>query len=395
MSRRRGRWRITLVVAVAAILIVTLPPTGAVTSEGICLICGERGAADAFLNLLLFAPFGFALRRIGMRPGFALAAGILLSLAVEGAQFFIPGRDSAPGDVLFNALGAWFGALMGGRAVKEWLSGRPGRQAGLAAACSVLVTALTGYLLSPDPGPGPHRLEIQPPLGPDGSLFEGLVAEVRTGGDRATASQRAHGIPPDVEVVFGTVPYRRTLRPLLALRDARNRPAVLFGPRTDDLVLQLRRRTRGLRLPDAELGLADVFPRDAGSTRYQATLRSDGERAACVGLSGIQEACGLGFSAASGWSLFYGAGPMSPMRRALYDGAWLAFLFAPLGFVIRSDRAGVTAGVAALASLLVVPLLAPVLFTPPVAWAGALTGLALGGVAGRLWRRRRAVAYGR
>lgn len=78
------------------------------------------GPFDDFLNVLLFVPCGFGLaeklreRGISRMPtvGITLAAGALLSYAVELLQIYIPFRDSGWEDVLTNSFGAAVGAVL-------------------------------------------------------------------------------------------------------------------------------------------------------------------------------------------------------------------------------------------------------------------------------------------
>jgi glycopeptide antibiotics resistance protein len=78
------------------------------------------GIADAFLNVLLFVPFGFGLagklRERGESSGFllvaALACGALFSYAIEFLQLYIPERDSGWEDVFTNGLGSLIGSIL-------------------------------------------------------------------------------------------------------------------------------------------------------------------------------------------------------------------------------------------------------------------------------------------
>ena len=75
---------------------------------------------DAFLNVLLFVPFGFGLAGLLRRQGISriataaivFATGVLASYSVEFAQFFIPGRDSGWEDIFTNSSGACIGSLV-------------------------------------------------------------------------------------------------------------------------------------------------------------------------------------------------------------------------------------------------------------------------------------------
>ena len=77
------------------------------------------GFVDAFLNILLFAPFGFGLaeklREREKSPGFVLAAalacGALFSYVIEFLQLYIPERDSGWEDVVTNGSGSLIGSI--------------------------------------------------------------------------------------------------------------------------------------------------------------------------------------------------------------------------------------------------------------------------------------------
>jgi len=78
------------------------------------------GPLEDFLNILLFVPYGFGLaEKLRERGaswiatfGVTLAAGALLSYAVELLQIYIPQRDSGWEDVLTNSFGAVVGTML-------------------------------------------------------------------------------------------------------------------------------------------------------------------------------------------------------------------------------------------------------------------------------------------
>ena len=80
-----------------------------------CLICGDRGASDAILNVLLFLPLGLLLEVPGWKARHVLVAAFVLSLSIEVLQVFVPGRYSNLGDVAWNTSGGWLGAFLGVR----------------------------------------------------------------------------------------------------------------------------------------------------------------------------------------------------------------------------------------------------------------------------------------
>ena len=117
-----------LIASIAGILLLTLypfrfncQPYGSSTTFPFLL--GKSGKQpalrEAFLNVLLFVPFGFGLSRKLWNQGrsrvktflLVLGAGALLSYSIEFMQFYIPPRDSGWHDIFTNTTGAAFGFL--------------------------------------------------------------------------------------------------------------------------------------------------------------------------------------------------------------------------------------------------------------------------------------------
>lgn len=72
--------------------------------------------SDVALNLAFLFPVGFLLRLMRGERAWplaldALALGVLVSLALELTQMFLPTRFSSPSDVLCNGFGAWLGGI--------------------------------------------------------------------------------------------------------------------------------------------------------------------------------------------------------------------------------------------------------------------------------------------
>jgi hypothetical protein len=117
-----------LILAVAGILFLTLYPfrIDFHTPDGVRFpfLLGKSlktaGFYDAFLNVLLFTPFGFGLaeklRERGKSRLFtfvaALIVGACFSYTIEFLQNYIPGRDSGWEDVFTNSSGAIVGCLL-------------------------------------------------------------------------------------------------------------------------------------------------------------------------------------------------------------------------------------------------------------------------------------------
>ncbi len=132
-----------LLLALAGIFFLTLYPFRFVHAESPRFLFpfslngwGKGGGVlDAFLNVLLFVPFGFGLaeklRERGRSKSAAIlvgyACGASLSYFVEFLQIYIPYRDSGWGDVITNSAGAAVGAWMFasfGSAIVAWFSSR-------------------------------------------------------------------------------------------------------------------------------------------------------------------------------------------------------------------------------------------------------------------------------
>jgi glycopeptide antibiotics resistance protein len=117
MSRRESAFTYALFFYVTAVVVlITLIPFRFRIPLGFRLTWSTN-LPDLVTNVILFLPVGFLLRlnrggnwdRFGLKT---LGFGILLSLAIEFTQIFIPGRYSQVMDVLTNGLGAWVGALV-------------------------------------------------------------------------------------------------------------------------------------------------------------------------------------------------------------------------------------------------------------------------------------------
>jgi len=128
MIRQHPLLTLATVLYLAAVGWVTLgpQPTGLVHASGIWQLLGllqehpslawiRYSTLEFTANVAMFAPIGlFLLLLLGRsRWWMALLAGPLLSLAIETAQLFIPGRVSDVRDLVSNSLGAVLGVVAG------------------------------------------------------------------------------------------------------------------------------------------------------------------------------------------------------------------------------------------------------------------------------------------
>ncbi|MGH7607714.1 MAG: VanZ family protein [Gemmatimonadales bacterium] len=138
----------------AVILLATLYPTSGPLPAGwsLTFATGPAPAAEIVQNLLLFIPLGAALVLAGVRPFPTILIGTALSLGVELAQQWIPGRDPSLGDIVCNtastALGAWLGTT-----APRWVTVPPTQAAWQSLAAAIAAAALwigLGLALDPD-----------------------------------------------------------------------------------------------------------------------------------------------------------------------------------------------------------------------------------------------------
>ena len=403
------------------ILRVTLSPAGSdqvVPERFFCLICGEAGAANVLRNILLFVPLGIGLALLIRSPVRAWLPALLLTVAIEITQLFVPGRNPLLVDVLANAGGGALGvsfiaALRASRrlgpspwSVRLWA----------ALPFPVFVgTAWAFQLAPPDP---PHYLQIQPRLA-HLAVYDGQVFRAELAGERIQVGRVAD---PDrlearlfqgdtLEVEVGVQPRRWGTASLVSVYTDQRKEAFLLGVAADDAVLRLPYRAARLRLSAPDLRLTGgLTNREEGSRmrlRYWVPPQGLARGGACLGVQGVgtiggvgteaggtvttdrwDEVCGLRPTMGHGWALLYFIPGFTPGALEGTHRVWLLLITIPVGMMLR--RPGIAAGVAAAASLTAwtAPLaLGSMVFTPP-----GQAALIFGGVMGGHLLRRLSLA---
>jgi hypothetical protein len=404
MQVRKVGWWLTAL-AGAAIVTVTLLPLGTpqpmVWSH--CVLCGERGLADAIVNALLFLPLGTALALTGMRARHIVLRGALLSGGIELAQMLLPGRDPSPGDVLFNTIGIAMGAGLVAAAprIARLTAGRAAMWSIVAGVLAAAAVGLTGWLLRPEWPATVYFGQWTPDL-TYLEWYRGTVISAHLGDlpvrsrkiddtDRARALL-ARGAPIRVVALAGPAPER--LAPLFSVYDDRRIEILLVGPDRDALVYRYRARSLALRLDQPDLrfpgALRDVPPGDT----LRVAVMPDPARPAAWCLSANRERrCGLGFTAGRGWAVLYYVEWFPEWLKTALDWLWLAAMFFPLGALLRRRWMTAVGMPVAAAALLLAP--GALLPTPVPEYAAAVTGVGLGVLAARaLARRTRSAAGG-
>lgn len=366
-----------LVASLAAIAIATLTPvTGSPEKTPLlCVLCGERGLADAILNVALFMPAGWAAARLIDRRIPVVAGGFMLSVTIEVVQAMIGGRDPALGDILFNTMGTGVGAVLGG------LRRAPG--SGPAWALSLLVIsvpATTAFLFQPAPPESEWYGQWTADLG-HLHPYDGRVVSARLGPAPVPPGRlpaKVHqmlrlGAPLRVEMEAGPAP--RAISPVLSIYDDAQREVVLLGVDQSHVVLRYRVRAAAVKLGQPDLRLFDAM-RSVG-TGDRVYLEADLSGGVCLRRGPVSR-CGLAPPSGRGWALLYFFDDAGPAVRAGLDLVWVAGLAVLLGLV-WSNPSHAAAWGAVLATGLVVGDLSLGLGTPALApLAGVLLGTAAG-----------------
>lgn len=376
-----------VVLAAAMILVATLVPADGVVHavRGRRVGSGPLPLADMLRNVLLFAPLGASLAwsRVGPLRASLFSAG--LSGAIELAQTGIAGRCASALDLVSNVAGAGLGfALV--RSAPAWILPGPRRASALALGSALAVVAVlagTGVLLAPvtsDATLYGHRvpaLEHLAPYGgsvptasidgivvPQGPIPESDALRKRLLGDYTLHLEVVAGEPPPSQAAF------------LLITDAAQREILLVGPDREDLVYGFRTRGRQLgleaarvRLPDALRGIAPGDPLVLEVERRGPEL--------CFSLDGVPD-CGHGFTVGDGWLLLAPSNRLVSHLRPSLQLAWIAALFAPLGFWARPDPLSGAALAAAAGSLLLAPAATALAPTPMSQVVSAGCGIASG-----------------
>lgn len=331
------------VVSVGAVGALTLAPSPGTTSNvgASCLACGSFGFADFVLNILLFAPLGFALHRAGLRPLLVLGAGLLLSGSIEALQLQIPGRNPTLRDVATNATGALLGAILSTH-ITHWIR-RP-RMAMVLLWASVgsvlLAIRLTGLLLQFAPPPGVYFGQWLPQRGTlelwQGRLHGAVVSGLPVpDGPNASISDTlraslAEHVVVQLEGTDGPPPS--SLSGIFALMTDQRVEALLVGLEGDDLVVRIRRRAADWRLhaPDLRFvkALQGVTSGEALTIEFVGTSREG-----CATVNGVRS-CLPRPDAGSAWMLAMEAPSAARAVELLLGALTFAVLLLPTGILL-------------------------------------------------------------
>lgn len=392
----RLRRRIALIAAITPVLIVTLLPGGIGIQEEIsiwCVVCGWRGASDAILNAALFVPFGLALGAAGRKGLGALAIAAAVSLGLEIAQVYVPGRYPGLGDVLYNALGAGFGAAAFRR--RGSLLPRRGSEAARRltwwwAALGLVALSVQIWLTGPAIPAREHTLAWTPDT-PELNRYEGEVLSVSIGGRRLVPGPVGpddplliglrEGTELSVRLVAGPLPDAIVPLVLLSYGGGNGSETLFLGVDGQDLIVRYRTRGMTIRLDRP----FDRWRRGASWTEGDTVTIllhavGGGIEVALSGATPPVRPARLAVPSARGWGFLMYNKRLARAPGGRFDFVWVLVFALPLGFWGPLRHALLAAGVWGVA-LMGAPAVAPLIAASPQGVAGALAGVLLGALA--------------
>ncbi len=379
IATKRWPWVVLAAAGLAAVLRLTLvPSTGQDTGTfETCVLCGELGLSDFLGNIALFMPAAAGLYLAGVRARTTIALLFALSASIELAQLWIPGRDSALGDVLSNTLGA---ALAVGLAY--WLPKRrrTTRSSLVAAACAIGAMAAIGFTFAPSFPRTIYYGQWTPDLGQyETYRGEVLSAEIgglpmhswRLGNSKTVRSLLLAGDTVRVKAVAGPEPS--AVAPIFNIYDIDHNEILLLGADRGDLVTHVRLRATDLLLRQPDLrwreALAGVKPGDTISLAFRRYRPG-----VCVALNG-RERCGMAYTLGEAWGMIQFPDGLSGADRTALDVLFMIGLGLCAGLFIQRRPAGYLAAAAIVAGAVMVPILVGLGATPVLQVGGLAAGL--------------------
>jgi hypothetical protein len=163
---------------------------------------------------------------------------------------------------------------------------------------------------------------------------------------------------------------------------------VLIGPRMDRLFYIFRVRAESFRLDRPALSIPDVMDLSPGDTIEINVSRI--AREYCVVVNQNTH-CGLGFTAGSGWTLWWYSETLPQELHRILNMVWLCVLLLPFGLWMRLNLESMFGATIVASTLLWAPALTGLSDTPLSEWMGSAAGVVAGislGVLARTFRQQ-------
>ncbi len=369
-----------------------------------CVICGDLGGVDFFLNILLFVPLGIGLTLAGFSWRRALVLAGLTTFSVELLQMkAVPGRDASLGDVMANTMGGGLGALL----AAHWrgvVFPSPDRARRLALAYAILLGWIwsgTAWALGPAYPQGVRWYGAWAAELDNFDRFPGEPLLVKAGGEpllpgpALNQSRLEDAVVAHPSLGFEAVlggPTQR-LAPIGSIVDGVHRDVMLIGQAGEDLVFMVRMRATILKLRNPMAALPNGLSGTPGDTVIAQGALRDGAFELRATRGGHTMSRRLPLSASWGWSL------VAPWTSALGNGVglmtagWIVGALALLAYW-GSMAGGGALSIAPVTALLLLGAIPRAAGFPAAGWsewAAAVAGMLLGTLAARPANRVRAI----
>ena len=372
-----------LVCSVAAIALLTLLPA---SSRGLhesptlfCPLCGDSAVEDALLNILLFVPFGFSLRRLGVPHRRVVVTGFLISATIELLQLGIPGRDTSLTDAIANTIGTGLGAVLCSHWRRILFPSAPRARSLALAATLVWLIVACGTMWSFEPAlPARSYFGQWAPVDVYPASFRGSVLSAHVDGIaipsgrlRNSAAIRV-GLGADssnVRIGASMGAPTEALSSIVSILDDRHREILLMGQQGTSLVFRIRMRASQLRLRNFGIALTTVLADSGRSVSIEASRSSTTQSIRVIGEQGVRIQS-VRLTPRLGWTLFAPFAPILGPLSELIACVWLVLMLLPAGYwAARSYSAAPRFAVLITLGAIAIPLLISLL-----AFGGAVPG---------------------
>jgi len=369
-----------------------------------CVICGDLGGVDFFLNILLFVPLGLGLALAGFSWRRALVLAGLTTFSVELLQMkVVPGRDASLGDLIANTLGGGLGALL----AAQWRGAvfpSPERARRLALAYALVLGWIwsgTAWALGPAYPQGVRWYGAWAAELDNFDHFPGQPLLITAGGEpllpgpalNQARLEDAVVARPSLwfEAVLGGPTQR--LAPIGSIVDGVHRDVMLIGQAGEDLVFEVRMRATILKLRNPMASLRNALAGTTGDTVEAEGALRDGAFELRASREGRSTSRRLPLSASWGWSLVAPWAPVLGVGVGVLTAVWVAGLLVLLGYWggMAGGEARFIAPVTALVLFGAIPWAAGFPAAGWSEWAAALAGMLVGALAARPATRARAL----
>lgn len=399
-QRRLGSWIATGGLAWIALLTLMPHPGAAARAASTpltCILCGDAGGVDFFLNVVLFVPLGLGLRLAGFSWRRTVFLSALMTLGVELLQMkVVAGRDASLGDVVANTLGGGLGASVG-VLWRRFATPDPARARRLALAYALGLGCVwlgTAWALGTALPRGARWFGAWAPELDNFDRFPGDPVLVSAGGEPLLPGGPAidqarfqDAVTAQPSIAFRAVlsEQPRGLAPIGMVVDEWHRDVILIGQDRQDLAFRVSMRASLLKLNSPTAYLRNGMAGEPGDTVDAAGALRDGSFELRSRIKGREISRSLPLSASWGWTLITPWNSVLGEEVRFLTALWITGLIAVLAF---------WSALAGGASLVIPPITIALLLGaipraagfPPAhssEWLAALVGVLLGMLASR------------